>query len=207
VVRAHPTVPILPLTEIFCSCLALLLLRFDEPILARKIMQPMRDTERRGIVLERFYDVRHKVDWFDFNALRTHVMMDQTELANICKQLGQHGLIEWESVDTLTGNIPMRGRITASGIDVIEGTAPAPISITLHDHSVRVTSSSNVQIGNANTQTVQLEIKKILTKIEQAGASQSEKQEAKSLLERLSNNALLVSLVGGLFSGGVGSAQ
>ena len=101
----------------------------------------------------------------------------------------------------------MRGRITAGGIDVIEGTAPAPISITLHDHSVSVTGSTNVQIGNANTQSVQLEIKKILTKIDQTGASQPEKQEAKSLLERLSNNALLVSLVGGLFGGGVGPAQ
>lgn len=167
----------------------------------------MRDTDRRGIVLERFYDVRHKVDWLEFDALRTHVTMDQVELANICKQLDQHGLIEWESIDTMTGNIPMRGRITAGGIDVIEGTAPAPISITLHDHSVSVTGSTNVQIGNANTQSVQLEIKKILTKIDQTGASQPEKQEAKSLLERLSNNALLVSLVGGLFGGGVGPAQ
>jgi hypothetical protein len=171
------------------------------------MQQPMRDTERRGIVLERFYDARHRVDWLEFDALRTHLTMDQTELANICNQLGQHGLIDWESVDTLTGNIPLRGRITASGIDVIEGTAPAPISITLHDHSVRVTGSTNVQIGNANTQTVRLQIKKILTKIEQAEVSQPEKQEAKSLLERLSNNALLVSVLGGLFNGGVGPAN
>jgi hypothetical protein len=168
---------------------------------------PVRDTESRGVVLERFYAARHKVDWLDFSALLTHVMMDRTELANICKQLGQHGLIEWESVDTLTGNIPMRGRITASGIDVIEGNAVAPISVTLHDHSVHVTSSTNVQIGNANTQSVQLEIKKILTKIDQAAAPQPEKQQAKSLLESLSNNALLVSLIGGLFGGGIGPAQ
>jgi hypothetical protein len=168
----------------------------------------MRDTERRGIVLERFYGARHKVDWREFDALQTPVTMGPTELANICKQLGQHGLIEWESVDTLTGNIPMRARITAGGIDVIEGTARAPISITLHDHSVRVTGSTNVQIGNANSQTVQVEIQKILTKIDHsAAAPPPEKQEAKSLLERLSNNALLVSLIGGLFGTGVGPAQ
>jgi hypothetical protein len=171
------------------------------------MQQPMRDTERRGIVLERFYAARHKVDWLEFDALSTHVTMDRTELANICSQLGQHGLIDWEAVEALTGNIPLRGRITASGIDVIEGTALAPISITLHDHSVRVTGSNNVQIGNANTQTVHVQIKKVLTQIEQAQASQPEKQEAKSLLERLSNNALLVSVLGALFGGGVGPAN
>jgi hypothetical protein len=101
----------------------------------------------------------------------------------------------------------MRGRITASGIDVIEGSTRAPISIILHDHSVRVSGSANVQIGNSNTQTVQYEIQRILTKIEQSNAPPSEKQEAKSHLERLSNNALLVSLLGGLLGGGVGSAQ
>jgi hypothetical protein len=167
----------------------------------------MKDSERRGIILERFYDARHKVDWLEFEALRTHVTMDWTEISNICKQLGQHGLIEWQSFDTLTGNIPMRGRITASGIDVIEGNTSAPISIILHDHSVRVSGSTNVQIGNSNTQTLQNEIQRILTKIEQSNAPPSEKQEAKSLLERLSNNALLVSLLGGLLGGGVGSAQ
>ncbi len=166
----------------------------------------MKDSERRGLVLKVYYDARHKVDWLDFTALRTHLMMNETELANISKQLDQHGLIEWQSADTLTANIPIRGRITASGIDVIEGTAHAPISITLHDHSVRVTASTNVQIGNSNSQTVQLEIKKILTKVEQTNAPPAEKQEAKSLLERLSNNALLVSLLGGLF-GGIGPAQ
>jgi hypothetical protein len=171
------------------------------------MQQPMRDTERRGVVLERFYAARHKVDWLDFDALSTHVTMDRTELANICKQLGQHGLIDWEAIDTMTGNLPLRGRITASGIDVIEGTASAPISITLHDHSVRVTGSTNVQIGDANTQTVHHQIEKMITKIEQADASPPEKQEAKSLLERLSNNALLVSILGGLFSGGVGPAN
>ena len=72
---------------------------------------------------------------------------------------------------------------------------------------VRVTGSTNVQIGNANTQTVHLQIKKILTKIEQAEVSEPEKQEAKSLLERLSNNPLLVSILGGLLSGGVGPAN
>jgi hypothetical protein len=40
--------------------------------------------------LERFYDARHKVDWLEFDALRTHVDMDWTEFANIWKQPGRH---------------------------------------------------------------------------------------------------------------------
>lgn len=43
------------------------------------------------------------------------------------------------------------GRITARGIDVVEGNARAPITVTLHHHSVSVSHSSNVQIGDSNT--------------------------------------------------------
>jgi len=83
----------------------------------------------------------------------------------------------------------------------------APISITLHDNSVRVTGSSNVQIGNANVQAVNLEMQKIMAKIDEAQASAPEKQEARSLLERLSNNPLLAGVIGALISGGIGPAH
>jgi hypothetical protein len=43
-------------------------------------MQLMKDSERRGIILERFFDARHEVDWLEFEALGPHVAMDWTEI-------------------------------------------------------------------------------------------------------------------------------
>jgi hypothetical protein len=52
-----------------------------------------------------------------------------------------------------------------------------------------------------------LEIQRILTEIERADASPAEKQEAKSIFERISNNALLASIIGAFIGGGVGAAH
>ena len=73
-------------------------------------MQQMKDAQIRGIVLERFYDARHKVDWVDFAALRTHVTVNETQLANICRQLGEHGLIEW----AIRGHFDWKHSVTRS---------------------------------------------------------------------------------------------
>jgi RIP homotypic interaction motif len=70
-------------------------------------------------------------------------------LFNICKQLGEHGLIKWVDASGLTSFGGM-GRITARGVDVVEGTVRAPITVTLHHHSISVSHSSNVQIGDSN---------------------------------------------------------
>jgi hypothetical protein len=47
----------------------------------------MKDTELRGIVLERFYDARNKIDALSFEALSTQVTIQPAQLANICEQL------------------------------------------------------------------------------------------------------------------------
>jgi hypothetical protein len=52
----------------------------------------------RGIVLERFYDARNKVSWLGLKALSTHVVLDPIHLANICRQLGEHGPNRLETV-------------------------------------------------------------------------------------------------------------
>src|ERR1700722_18794025 len=115
----------------------------------------MTDGEARGLVLERFYDARHKIDWLSLDALRTHLTMDFPQLANVCEQLGQHRLINFKPMRDQSGIVAGVGRITASGVDVVEKTARAPITITLHDQSVSVTGSTHVQIGGVDLETVQ----------------------------------------------------
>jgi hypothetical protein len=52
------------------------------------------------------------------------------------------------------GVVAGMGAITGRGVDVIEGTTKPPISITIHDRSVKISGSSGVIVGNGNTQNV-----------------------------------------------------
>ena len=80
---------------------------------------------------------------------------DHIRLLNICEQLGEHGLLHWRSLKGLTIDGGM-GKISARGVDVVEGTARAPIAITLQ--TISVSQSSNVQIGDSNIQDVKVRI-------------------------------------------------
>jgi hypothetical protein len=94
------------------------------------------------------------------------------------------------------------GKITARGIDVTEGNARAPITVTLHDRSISVSGSSHVQIGNSNTQSITLHIEKLVAAVDHSTASETEKAEAKSLLRRLAENPLVQSVLGAVLGGG-----
>src|SRR5271156_1257746 len=98
----------------------------------------MKDAELRGIVLQKFYDARHKVDWLQFDALMSHITSstNKTEVTNICEQLNQHGLIDWRPRTSKGTAGTVIGKITAAGVDVIEGTARAPITIVMRDNSI-----------------------------------------------------------------------
>ena len=98
----------------------------------------MKDVDLRGVVLQKFYEVRNRepsmVDPLRLPGLDA-IEPDHIRLLNICEQLAEHGLLHWRSLRGLTIDGGM-GNISASGIDVVEGTARAPIAITLHTISV-----------------------------------------------------------------------
>lgn len=58
------------------------------------------------------------------------------------------------------------GRITAFGIDVIEDEATPPFAINLYDHSISVHGSSNVQIGDSNTISANIDFAKVMSAID-----------------------------------------
>jgi hypothetical protein len=161
----------------------------------------MKDGEARGIILQKFYDARHKIDWLSLEALRTHVVMDHVQVPNICVQLSQHGLIDFKPMYAHGGIVTGMGKITASGVDVIEGNSVAPIAITIHDQSISVAGSTHVQIGNANISNVSLDIKKLIAAIDHSTASDGEKADAKSLIEKITNNPLVVAVLGSVLGG------
>ncbi|MGB6324414.1 MAG: hypothetical protein WBG11_01200, partial [Methylocella sp.] len=151
----------------------------------------MTDGELRGIILEKFYELRHQKNSLGLSDIVSIDCGEQTRIGNICDQLGQHGLIEWRTLSSGHDLIDGRGKITANGVDVVEGTASAPITVTLHDQRISVSSSTNVQIGNSNTQSVTLNVGKLIAAVDHSNASEAEKKEAKSLLERIAGNQLV----------------
>ncbi|WP_152982894.1 hypothetical protein [Acidiphilium sp. JA12-A1] len=151
----------------------------------------MTDGELRGIVLQKFYDLRHRDDRVIQLTTIAESIPDQTEtrIANICEQLHQHGLIDWRPLNAIGGYRGGMGNITANGVDVIEGIQSSPISIQLH--AVSVHNSNHVQIGNANIQNATVDIEKLISAVNNSTASDQEKAAAKSLLQSMIQNPLV----------------
>jgi hypothetical protein len=151
----------------------------------------MKDSEARGLVLRRLYDIRHESDGADARDLEGVLPIDPKILPNILDQLAQQNLVTWKPLRSGMGAyLAFMARITAFGVNVIEGTAAAPITITV-DSSVNVQGSQNVQIGHGNVQTVTMDIGKMINAVDGSDASASEKAEAKSLLKQIGESKLV----------------
>lgn len=167
------------------------------------LVQIMKDGDLRGIVLEKFYELRNQQPSM-LNVLQLPDIVslepDPNRLLNICEQLGEHGLIHWKSLSSMSA-IGGMGKITAKGVDVVEGTAAAPITVTLHHHRISVSQSSNVQIGDSNTQGVKVRVDKLIAAIDHSEASDAEKADAKSLLEKITSSPLLQTVLSAVLGG------
>lgn len=151
----------------------------------------MKDTEVRGIVLQKFYEVRHDpAGVLQLPALAELSPANEMQVANVCDQLAQNGLIEWKALRSMGGSIGGIGKITARGVDVIEGTIKSSLAITMRHHNVTITRSAHVQIGNGNIQVRDVTIDKLSAAIDHSNLSETEKAEARSLLEKLTNSSL-----------------
>ena len=161
----------------------------------------MTDSELRGIVLRQFYD-RRLEQFVDVKLSEFNEIFSFVELQNICRQLSEKGLIgKWHPVMTGGGPSVGIGQITAEGVDVVEGNATAPISITFdHRSTVSVTSSQNVQVGNNNIQSVAGQFQILLDAIDVSSATPAEKQEAKTLVRKVLEHPVVAAIVGGLAS-------
>jgi hypothetical protein len=155
----------------------------------------MKDSAARGIVLKQLYDIRHQLDranGSDFAGLP----IEPKILPNILDQLAQQNLIDWNPLRGGMGSyLAFMAKITAFGVDVVEGNVASPITVTI-DSSVNVHGSQNVQVGGqGNVQTVTMEFEKMINAVEGADVSVSEKAEAKSLLQKIAGDKLVQSVI------------
>lgn len=164
----------------------------------------MKDYEIGGLVLQSLYEHRSNRNFqpksSDFDS-----KVDDSTLVRVVGQLEQHGLAEARFLDGISMD---RGilwaRITAHGVDVIEGDSQADLKIELvqHHNTYNISNSTNVAIGNNNQLTVKHSVEELLKVIESAGGTEQEKSEAKGLLRKTLEHPLLAAVAGaaiGLF--------
>ena len=104
----------------------------------------MRDSEVRGLILEALYNQRRK-DLVNLDDEVGGLPVPHGAAESILRQLVKKGLIE-RPIQPLNGL--GNARITACGIDVVQGTTGPPLSILLHQ---RITVQ-DVQVGEDNIQ-------------------------------------------------------
>ncbi|WP_316162858.1 hypothetical protein [Bradyrhizobium sp. SZCCHNRI20481] len=154
----------------------------------------MNDSEARGIVLKKFYDLRGEQSHLEMADLETTGLPRNT-VERILEQLGEQRLINWNPRNNNMGG-PNRytvimASISSFGVDVVEGATQPPIAITI-DASVNVHGSQGVQVGGqGNVLNVTLDVERLNSFIDSSGASVHDKEEAKGLLKRLAENPLV----------------
>jgi hypothetical protein len=104
----------------------------------------MRDSEVRGLILEALYNQRRK-DLVNLDDEVRRPPLPHGASESILRQLVKKGLVE-RPIQPLNGL--GNARITAYGIDVVQGTTRPPLSILLHQ---RITVQ-DVQVGVGNIQ-------------------------------------------------------
>jgi hypothetical protein len=120
-------------------------------------------------------------------------------LVRVVEQLEQHGLVDVRFLDGISMD---RGilwaRITAHGVDVVEGDSQADLKIELvqHHNTYNISNSTNVAIGDNNQLTVKHSVEELLKVIESAGGTEQEKSEAKGLLRKALEHPLLAAVAG-----------
>lgn len=166
----------------------------------------MKDNELRGLVLRKYYEKRRDgwIQWKSEDFLDVEEDFDAQDLFRACNQLGEHGLIEWTSVEDNAGRtVDGRGRISAFGVDVVEGSQRSPISLKLDysQHNISIHSSSNVQVGHGNVQEITVHVQRIAEVIENSNASPEQKAAASNAFAAFLKHPAVTAILGGLSSG------
>jgi hypothetical protein len=106
----------------------------------------MKDTQLRGIILAKYYECR-RGQIFTPKPEDFEPPIKIEDILAISDQLGQHGLIEWKVIKSLGGTAAGFGKISAFGIDVVEGEATPGIKVEfVQSKTINVTGSSNIMV-------------------------------------------------------------
>jgi hypothetical protein len=157
----------------------------------------MKDTQLRGVILAKYYERRRgrlftpKPEDFD-----PPIAIE--DILAISDQLGQYRLIEWKPLKSFGDISAGLGKISAFGIDVVEGEATPDIKVEfVENKTINISGSSNVVVGDHNQMCVTQHIAELARVIENSDGTPEQKAEAKGLLRRLVEHPLIASVAGG----------
>ena len=161
----------------------------------------MTEGEGRGVVLKRLYDLRDHSGHVTLSNFQDLDLPIET-VGRYLQYLRQLNLIDGQFLRSGrdAGIAQALVKINVHGIEAIENPAKTPSQVVI-DHSINVHSSQNVQITAHNIQGVTIDIEKLNAAIDGSTITIEEKVATKSLLKRLSENKLLLSLLKSWFSG------
>ncbi len=146
----------------------------------------MKDTELQRIVLTHFYKQRMHGGDLTPHSDDFSPPIPEAELNRICNQLGEKKSLEWRRQ---LHNIYGIGRITAKGVAEIEA-EPAILPV----QNINIHHSSGFQIGNNNTQNIQIQLQQVIDKIDKSDAPKEQKDSAKDLLKKVLAHPLFSSV-------------
>lgn len=153
----------------------------------------MRDQDLRYELLKELYESRSEEDvQIGLGAMQNQAQSERIRIAN---QLAECGLISFQVLNRHLGGL---ARITAAGVDVMEGAVKPPIAMNIdQSQTINISGSSSFQVGHGNTQEIRAGVSMLLSAIEKSDASTQQKEEAKSLLRKFLEHPLVAAVAGG----------
>ncbi len=164
----------------------------------------MKDSVVRGRLLRLLYE-RRREGSIPFGRAEQAIPppggINRRDWLRAVAQLSEHRLIDWTPLEDQSGMGLLSGfaKINDFGIKVLEAGVAPPIRISI-DKSRRTTVPRQQQApiarGTPQQQMITEAVEKVITAINQADVSEQEKNEAKSLLQKLLGSKAAGSVLG-----------
>lgn len=153
----------------------------------------MKDAEVRTAILRHLYKTRDDEPPDELEPEQVGLSVSKVRLTRVLFDLREHGLAKGTD-DSASGDLCLLSpRITARGVDVVEGTERSPVAMTLDQsttYNVGSVAGTAVQVGSGNTQNVYLHFQQLAQAIEAAPISDDQKRSMKNrILDLLSHPA------------------
>lgn len=164
----------------------------------------MKDTQLRGIILSKYYERRREPNFLP-NPEDFDPPIPIEDILAISDQLGQHGLIEWSPLRGIGGLTAGMGKISAFGIDVVEGEVTPDIKVEfIQNKTVNITDSKNIVVGDNNQIALTQNITELARLIDDSNGTPEQKEEAKNILRNFLKHPLVTAVAGGAAAGAIG---
>jgi hypothetical protein len=161
----------------------------------------MKDSVVRGCLLQLLYERRSEGS-IPFGhaeqAVPPPAGINRRDWLRAVAQLSEYHLIDWTPLEDQSGMGLLSGfaKINDFGVKVLEGGVASPIRISIDESTVRQDQQPPIAPSTPQQQAITETLEKVIIAINQADASEREKNEVKSLLRKLLGSKAAVSVLG-----------